>query len=114
MKKIQSKVKELDCSQHYTLVFQMPRAAYSVISGAILPKFKLIQAFMHVLVTCKNEEDPIKDEGARVFTRVFPLYVYGIFPDAQGHLTLQSMVEFGRISSETLWLFLLPAKMKNI
>ena len=29
---------------------------------------KLIQAFMVVLVTCKNEEDPIKNEGARVVT----------------------------------------------
>ena len=29
-------------------------------SVANLPKFELIQAFMHVLVTCKNEEDPIK------------------------------------------------------
>ena len=37
-------------------------------SVANLPKFKLIQAFMHVLVTCKNEEDLIKNEGARVFT----------------------------------------------
>ena len=33
------------------------------------PKFKLIQAFMHVLVTCKNEEDQIENEGARLFTR---------------------------------------------
>ena len=40
---------------------------------ANLPKFELIQAFMHVLVTCKNEEDPIKNEGARVFTRFLPL-----------------------------------------
>ena len=36
---------------------------------ANLPKFELIQAFIHVLLTCKNEEDPIKNEGARVFTR---------------------------------------------
>ena len=42
-------------------------------SVANLPKFKLIQAFMHVLDTCKNEEDPIKNEGARVFTRFLPL-----------------------------------------
>ena len=28
-------------------------------SVANLPKFELIQAFMYVLVTCKNEEDPI-------------------------------------------------------
>ena len=34
---------------------------------------------MHVLDTCKNEEDPIKNEGARVFTRFLPLLVYGDF-----------------------------------
>ena len=27
---------------------------------------KLIQTFMSVLVICKNEEDPLKNEGARV------------------------------------------------
>ena len=42
-------------------------------SVANLPKFKLIQAFMHVIDTYKNEEDPIKNEGARVFTRFLPL-----------------------------------------
>ena len=39
----------------------------------IWPKFELIQAFMHVLLTCKNEDDRIKNEGARVFTRFLPL-----------------------------------------
>ena len=34
---------------------------------------------MHVLDTCKNEEDPIKNEDARVFTRFFQLLVYGDF-----------------------------------
>ena len=48
-------------------------------SVANLPKFELIQALMHVLDTCKNEEDPIKNEGARVFTRFLPLKVYGDF-----------------------------------
>ena len=40
----------------------------------------------------------------------------GIFPDAQGQLTLQSEVEPGQNanSSEILWLFLLPARMKKI
>ena len=42
-------------------------------SVANLPKFELIQAFMHVLLTCKNEVDQIKTEGARVFTRFLPL-----------------------------------------
>ena len=48
---------------------------------------------MVVLVTCKNEEDPLKNKGARVATTFFPL---GIFPDAQGQLTPQSKVEPGR------------------
>ena len=34
---------------------------------------KLIQPFMGVLVTCKNEEDPFKKEGARVVTTDLPL-----------------------------------------
>ena len=40
----------------------------------------------------------------------------GIFPDAQGQLTPQSLVRSGRISSlsEILWMFLLPASMKKI
>ena len=40
----------------------------------------------------------------------------GIFPDAQGQLTLQSMVGSGQVSnsSKTLWLSSLPANMKKI
>ena len=40
----------------------------------------------------------------------------GIFPDAQGQLTLQSTVRSSQISnsSKTLWLSSLPAKMKKI
>ena len=42
-------------------------------SVANLPKFELIQAFMHVLLICKNEVNQINNEGARVFTRCLPL-----------------------------------------
>ena len=40
----------------------------------------------------------------------------GIFPDAQGQLTPQSLVRSGRIlnSSEMLWMFSFPASMKKI
>ena len=40
----------------------------------------------------------------------------GIFPDAQGQLTPQSLIRSGRISnsSEMLWMFSLPASMKKI
>ena len=125
---------------------------------------------MVVLLTCKNEEDPIKNRGARVFTTLYinfsdaqrqitlELVVVsglnlnssklscmpslparmrmidskmkelecsqdfsnykstGIFPDAQGQLTPQSLVRSNQISNsvETLWLSSLPAKMKKI
>ena len=52
MKKIRSKMKALQWSQHYTA-----RADNSGVGVGIWPKFELIQAFMHVLVTCKNEDD---------------------------------------------------------
>ena len=42
-------------------------------SGANLSKFEVIQAFMYVLVTCKNEEDLVKNEGSRVLTTFLPL-----------------------------------------
>ena len=35
---------------------------------------------MDVLVTCKYEEDPIKNEGARVDTTFSPLLHYGTYP----------------------------------
>ena len=46
---------------------------------------------MVVLLTCKNEEDPIKNKGARVFTTL-----YIDFSDAQGQITLESVVVSGR------------------
>ena len=55
----------------YDVFFRRSRKANS--EGGILPKFELIQAFMVVLVTCKYEEDPIKNEGARVLTTFSPL-----------------------------------------
>ena len=125
---------------------------------------------MVVLVTCKYEEDQIKNEGARVVTTLYSNFSdaqgqitlvcvsvsgrnlnssklscmsslharmrmidskmkeldcsqdfshyksMGIFPDAQGQLTLQSLVRSVQISnsSEMLYLFLLPASMKKI
>ena len=63
---------------------------------------------MGVLVACKNE-DPIKNEGARVVTTLF-----GDFSHAQGQLTPKSVMESCRNSnpSRLLWLTLLPAGMK--
>ena len=47
---------------------------------------------MVVLVTCKNEEDPIKNEGARVLTT---LYIN--FSDEQGQITLEFVVYLAEI-----------------
>ena len=57
----------------FDVFFSRSRAANSEVSEGILPKYELIQAFIVVLVTCKNEEDPIKNEGTRVLTRFSPL-----------------------------------------
>ena len=53
--------------------FRCARADNSGVGGGIWPKFELIQALMHVLVTCENEDDRFKNEGARVFTRFLPI-----------------------------------------
>ena len=66
---------------------------------------------MGLLVAWKNEEDPLKNEGARVVTTLFIN-----FSDAQGQLPLNSAMESCRNSnsSQLLWLVLLYARMKKI
>ena len=73
MRKIYSKMKVLEWSQQISNCKSM-QILYDA-RGKLTPqscfwfyfKFKLIQAFIIVL-TCKNEEDPIKNEGARAVT----------------------------------------------
>ena len=48
-------------------------AANSAVLGRIWPNFELVREIIIVLVICKYEEDPIKNEGARVLTRFSPL-----------------------------------------
>ena len=48
--------------------FNHSRAANSAVNGQIWLKFELIQDVMVILVTSKNEEDLIKNEGARMLT----------------------------------------------
>ena len=56
-----------------------PYVAFSGAQGHLLRSQRWNSAeirthgFMVVLVTCKNEEDPIKNEGSRVLTRFSPL-----------------------------------------
>ena len=55
------------------------------------PKIKLIQTFMGVLDTCKNEEDPFKNE-VEWSQKISNCKSMQIFYDAQGKLTPQSEV----------------------
>ena len=66
------------------------RAANYVVGGPIWPKFELIHNIMHVLVTSKFEKDRININRD---------YVMGNFSDAQGQLTLLSVVRLSRISN---------------
>ena len=116
MNKIQLKMAELECSQdfsHYKSmgISRRSRTANSAVHGRIWSTFELVQDFMVVLVTCKNEEDPIKNEGARVLTT---LYIK--FSDAQGQITQELVVVSGQnLNSSTLpCMSLLPARMSMI
>ena len=66
---------------------------------------------MDFLVFSKNEEDQIKNEGARVVTTLFIN-----LSDAQGQLTPKSVVESCLNSniSKLIWLVLLPIIMMKI
>ena len=66
---------------------------------------------MGVLVTCKYEEDPIKNRGARVFTT---LYIN--FSDVQGQITLELFVVSGQNlnSSKLSCMSTIPARMRMI
>ena len=58
-------MKALECSQHFSHYKSMEifsRVAYSADPGPILWNFEPIQAFIAVIVTCKNREDPMKNE----------------------------------------------------
>ena len=116
MKKIRSKMKALQWSQHYTAIFQTRKGRSLVLvslSGRNLNSSKLscmssLPAKIRMIDSKMKELECSQD---------FPHYKsMGIFPDAQGQLTLQSLVRSGRISnsSELLWMFSLPASMKKI
>ena len=117
MKKIKLKMKVLDCSQdfsHYKSMGIFPDAQgqltlqSKVRSGQISNLFKTLWV---VLLTCKNEEDPIKNKGARVFTT---LYIK--FSDVQGQITLVFVVVSGpnSNSAKLSCMSSLPARMRLI
>ena len=149
MKKIQLKVKALECLQdfpHYksmrvfsnaqgqptlqSLVKSGPNSnssemlwlsslparmkqIRSTVSGGIRPKFELIQVFMVVLVTCKNEEIRSKMKELECLQHFSHYKPMGFFRRSRA----ANSTVLGRIwsnSSEILWLSSLPASTKKI
>ena len=73
MRMIKSKMKELECSQdfsHYKSMGIFPDAQGQLTRSpwSDMANFELGRDVIDFLVTCKYEEDPIKNEGARVET----------------------------------------------
>ena len=69
-------MKVLEWSQQCYIIHQFlrcSRAANSLIGDGILTKFKLIPAFIVVLIIHKNEYDLFKFESTRVVTTFLPL-----------------------------------------
>ena len=68
-------MKALEWSQHYSLIFKMLKGSLlqNKICDGILTKFKLIQAFIVVLIVCKDEEDPFKIESTGMVAIFLPL-----------------------------------------
>ena len=66
-------MKALECSQNFS--HYKPMGIFPDAQGQLTPQslvgsnFELVRNFMAVFITCKNEEDPINNEGARVATR---------------------------------------------
>ena len=72
---------------------------------------------MVVLVTCKNEEDPFKNEGTRVFTKDLPLEVYVDFSRNSRAVKLHSprlVLLKIQNSFKLLWWSWLPIRLKKI
>ena len=81
----------------------------------ILTKLKLIQVFIVVLVTCRNEEDPSKMKAIEWSQHFSHYKSMGIFQEAQEQPTPQSLVGSCLILNpyEILWLSSLPAGIKK-
>ena len=90
------------------IFFRRLRAANSVVRGQIWPNFKLIQALMYVIITCKYEKDLIKNNREKVATPFFKLLHY--------LLPWKPVVGFGGISnsSKLSSILSLPASMRRI
>ena len=54
--------------------------------GRIWPNFKLIQALMYVIITCKYEKDPIKNNREKVATLFFQIITLPVAMETSGRI----------------------------
>ena len=66
--------------------FRRLRAATSVVHGRFWPNFKLIQALMYVIITCKYEKDPIKNNREKVATPFFQIITLSVAMETSGRV----------------------------
>ena len=117
MRLIKSKMKELECSQdfsHYKSMGIFPDAQGQLTPQSLVRSGRISNSSEMLWmssITCKYEEDPIKNRGARVFTTL-----YLNFSDAQGQITPESVVVSGRNlnSSKLSCMSSLHARMRMI
>ena len=66
--------------------FRRSRAANSAVGGQIKPKFELVRALIHVIVTCKYEKDRLKMKNSRekVETPFFPNITLSVTMETSG------------------------------
>ena len=95
MKTIQSNIKALECSEHYTYIFQTLRVGNYVISGRIWLKSKRVnpsKLLCMSLIPARMKKIQSKKKALECSQHVSHYKSKRIFPDAQGQLTPQSMV----------------------
>ena len=68
--------------------FRRLRAAYSVVRGWIWPNFKHIQALMYVIITCKYEKDPIKNNRDKRGNTIFQIRTLSVAMETSGRIWL--------------------------
>ena len=96
MKKIRSKLKALEWPQYKILIFLTLKGSYLRNQRSDLAKIRThpIREIVVIHVTCKNEEDPMKNKDERVATTQNIA-----FSNTQGQITPQSEVGSGRNSN---------------
>ena len=107
-------MKALECSQdfsHYKSMGIFPGSQGQLTLQSMVGSGQISKTLWLSSLPAINEEDPIKNEGARVFTTL-----YIIFSDTQGQLTLELVVVSGRNlnSSKLSCMSSLPARMRMI